>query len=88
MKQMCFIAPDESYMIYCSIRKDGLGKGDLYISFKDNKGDWSEAVNMGNSINTENHELCPFVSADGKYLFYTSNGDIYWVSTKILNGYK
>lgn len=83
-----FIAPDESYMIFCSIRKNGLGKGDLYISFKDKEGNWLEAVNMGTTINTENHELCPFVSVDGKYLFYTSNQDIYWVSTDLLEDYK
>ena len=83
-----FIAPDESYMIFCSIRKKGLGQGDLYISFKDEFGNWTEAVNMGESINTEKHELCPFVSADGKYLFYTSNQDIYWVSTNILANYR
>lgn len=83
-----FISPDETYMIFCSIRKNGLGQGDLYISFKDKAGKWSEAVNMGESINTEKHELCPFVSADGKYLFYTSNQDIYWVSTNLLEKYK
>jgi Tol biopolymer transport system component len=83
-----FIAHDESYMIFCSIRKNGLGQGDLYISFRDETGNWSESVNMGDSINTEKHELCPFVSPDGKYLFYTRNQDIYWVSTNILGKYK
>jgi len=85
-----FIAPNESYMIFCSIRRKGLGlgQGDLYISFKDEDGNWSEAVNMGESINTEKHELCPFVTPDGKYLFYTSNQDIYWVSTEILDNYR
>ena len=83
-----FIAPDESYMIFCAIRKGGLGRGDLFISFKNKEGNWTEAVNMGSTINTKNHELCPFVSKDGKYLFYTSNKDIYWVSAEILNKYK
>ena len=83
-----FIASDESYMVFCSIRRDGLGQGDLYISFKDKQGNWSDAINMGESINTDKHELCPFVSANGKYLFYTSNQNIYWVSTKILENYK
>ena len=83
-----FISPDESYMIFCSIRKNGNGQGDLYISFRDKDGKWGDAVNMGNPINTEKHELCPFVTKDGKYLFYTSNNDIYWVSTKILDNYR
>lgn len=84
-----FIAPDESYMIFCAARRSvGLGRGDLYISFKDADGNWTPSKNMGAPINSENHELCPFVTADGKYLFYTSNQDIYWVSTEILETYK
>ncbi len=83
-----FVAPDESYLIFCSIRRNGMGKGDLYISFRQADGSWSEAVNMGAPVNTEGHELCPFVTMDGKYLFYTSKKDIYWVSTEILEQYK
>ena len=61
-----------------------MGRGDLYISFKNTDGTWTESVNMGEKVNTKKHELCPFVSHDGKYLFYTSNQDIYWVSTEII----
>jgi hypothetical protein len=80
-----FIAYDESYLIFCGGRPDGYGKGDLYISFKKEDGAWTAARNMGKEINTEEHELCPFVSRDGKYLFYTSNKDIYWVDARIIN---
>lgn len=83
-----FIAPDESYIIFCATRRNGLGRGDLYISFKNKNGTWSQSKNMGPIINSKNHELCPFVTKDGKYLFYTSNEDIYWVSTNIINQYK
>lgn len=83
-----FIDPDEKYIIFCGNRKDGLGRGDLYISFKRKDGTWKSAVNMGNRINTKGHELCPFVTKDGNYLFYTSNQDIYWVSTKVFDTYK
>ncbi len=79
-----FIDPAEKYLIYCSIRPDGLGRGDLYLSFKNADGTWSKSLNMGATINTEHHELCPFVSRDGKYFFYTSNQDIYWVSAEII----
>ncbi len=77
-----FVAPDESYIIFCSARRSGLGRGDLYISFKDENDRWTEAINMGEPINSEGHELCPYVTQDGAYFFYTSNQDIYWVSTK------
>jgi len=79
-----FIDPDESYIIFCATRRSGLGRGDLYISFKNTDGSWSKSINMGDRINTENHELCPFVSKDGKYFFYTSNEDIYWVDATII----
>ena len=78
-----FIAPDESYIIYCKQRTKGY-RGDLYISFKKSDGSWTDAKNMGETINSKNHELCPFVTRDGKYLFYTSNQDIYWVSAEVI----
>ncbi|MFH1940645.1 MAG: hypothetical protein ABIL68_00975, partial [bacterium] len=31
---------------------------------------WSEAINMGESINSNAHEIHPFVTRDGKYLFF------------------
>lgn len=83
-----FIAPDESYIIFCSIRKGGYGQGDLYISFKKDDGTWRQAKNMGNLINNEYHQLCPFVTKDGLYLFFTSNQDIYWVSTEIIEHFR
>ncbi|MBP2833016.1 PD40 domain-containing protein [Aquimarina sp. U1-2] len=83
-----FIAPDESYIIFCSTRDKGFGRGDLYISFKNADNQWSKAINMGPEINTSNYEYCPFVTKDGKYLFYTSNQDIYWVSTDIFDKIK
>jgi len=42
-----FIDPDENYIIFCAKRKNGLGQGDLYISFKRNDGTWSKSVTMG-----------------------------------------
>lgn len=65
-----FIAPDESYMIFCR-REEGRG-WDLFISYREEGGSWSLAKNMGETINSDATEYCPSVSADGKYLFFTS----------------
>lgn len=78
-----FVSPDESFMIFCSFRSSGYGQGDLYISFNENNF-WTKAINMGTEINTSGHELCPFVTYDGKYLFYTSNKNIYWVDAVVI----
>lgn len=83
-----FVAPDESYLIFAAARRGGMGQGDLYISFRSESGEWQEAQNMGAIINSENHELCPYVTPDGRYFMYTSNKELYWVSTKIFDRYK
>lgn len=83
-----FIAPDESYLLFSSMRKDGIGGGDLYVTFRDKEGAWSKPVNLGPSVNSPSHENCPIVSPDGKYLFFISqrNGrsSIFWVEAGII----
>ena len=83
-----FVAPDESYLIFSSGRPEGLGEGDLYVSFRTADGGWTEAKNMGPGINTEGQDYCPFVTRDGRYLFYSRNRDIYWVDASILETYR
>ncbi len=70
-----FISPDESYLMFgCYNRKDGMGSGDLYISFKTNEG-WTPAKNLGDSINTNKMDYCPFVDTKTNTLYFTSKLD-------------
>jgi Tol biopolymer transport system component len=88
-----FVAPDESYVIFTSVgRPDGSGSGDLYVSYREEDGSWTRALNMGEAINTESSEFCPMLSPDGTYFFFTSrrrgNDDIYWVDAAIIEHYR
>ena len=68
-----FIAPDESYIIVSTFRKeDNIGQSDLYISFRSEDSSWLPLKNMGERINSEMGENCQILSPCGKYLFYTS----------------
>jgi hypothetical protein len=67
-----FVSPDESYLIFDSQRPGGLGNNDLYVSFPDDEGDWTEAQNLGQCVNTQSDERRASVSYDGKYLFFES----------------
>ena len=67
------ISPDGDYLVFTSSRTGGFGSGDLYVSFRTDEGGWTQAVNLGDTVNTELLEFCPSVSRDGKYLFFTSN---------------
>jgi hypothetical protein len=69
-----YVAPDGTYLIFTSYeRPDGDGAGDLYISFREGDGSWTEPVNMGQGVNSTANENRPFVTIDGKYFFFTSN---------------
>ena len=65
-----FVDPDERFAVFATRRADGFGGADLHVSWRTATG-WSRAVNLGPTINTAETEYCPFVSHDGRYLFFT-----------------
>lgn len=64
-----FIAPDESYLMFGSNRKEGEG---IYISYKKSDGSWTRAKNLGPSINSIGPVNVGSVTPDGKYIFLFS----------------
>jgi len=84
-----FIAPDESYLIFDRVA-DGTYDADLFISFKQNDGSWSEAVYMS-ELNTGGHELYANVSPDGRFMMFLSGrtGILlpYWVDAQVIHNY-
>lgn len=84
-----FIATDESYLLFTRHGNE-TKKADIYISFRDSNGTWSDALDMGATINTESNEVCTSVSPDGKYLFFLSQNNgkwpkIFWVDASIIH---
>jgi hypothetical protein len=86
------IAPDESYLIFVSERPGGHGYSDLYITYKKEDSSWTIPVNMemtGAGINLKNTATGDAsLSPDGRFLFFSRSGDIFWVSTKIIDDIK
>ncbi len=80
-----YVAPDESYLIFSSFRPGGYGSSDLYISFNGEDSTWTEPRNMGPKVNSEGRDRLPFVSYDGKYLFFNSSR-VSVLNTKPLSG--
>lgn len=69
-----FVDPDEQYIIYTGYkRKDAFGSGDLYISKKNEQGEWMASVNLGTAVNGTGLSYCPYISPDKKYLFFSSS---------------
>ena len=66
------IAPDESYLLLGSFgRTGGYGSSDLWVSFREKNG-WGLPINLGPKINGKARDYSPRVSADGKWLYFTS----------------
>ena len=87
------IAPDESFMVFNSIKAGGLGGADLYLTLRQPDGTWTVPKNLGARVNSIYNDFGAHITADKKYLFFTrANGwwenpsrdtsDIYWVELK------
>lgn len=69
-----FVDPDEQFVLFsCEGRADDMGRGDLYISRKDNKGNWLPVKHLPSPVNSTALDYCPFVTWDKQYLVFTSN---------------
>ena len=71
-----FITPDGKQLYFSSNRPGGFGELDIWISQREENGNWGPAVNLGNTINTPFNENTPFfVSATGTLLFSSLGHD-------------
>jgi outer membrane protein OmpA-like peptidoglycan-associated protein/tetratricopeptide (TPR) repeat protein len=71
----CYLSLDKSKMYFVSDRPGGFGGRDIYVTKKNEDNTWSKAENLGANINSAADEDSPFLSVDGKQLFYSSNGE-------------
>lgn len=68
------ISYDGKTLIFSSMRPGGEGGADLWLSTRNDKGQWTAPVNLGNVINTKEHELTPFIHSDSQTLYFASKG--------------
>lgn len=74
------LAPTGKAMLYSYKSKDNLfykqevDERDIYVILKDQDGAWGKPINLGKNINTRNDETSPFLSADGRTLYFGSDG--------------
>jgi Tol biopolymer transport system component len=79
-----YVSPDGSFILFDSERPSEFEHGAIYVSFRKEDGTWSEALSLGPRVNSTN-SLVPSLSPDGKYLFFSRDNDIWWVSARIIH---
>ncbi|MDI9871601.1 OmpA family protein [Flectobacillus roseus] len=68
------VSADGRVMVMSVQRMTTKGKRDLYVSFKKNNEEWTEPRHMGNTLNSSEHDVTPFIAADGKTLYFSTRG--------------
>lgn len=71
-ESMANLAPDGKSLLFTSDRSGGQGDEDIYVATLTENG-WTMPLNLGAVINTSGAEKYPFLSADGKTLYFSSN---------------
>ncbi|MFY7788636.1 MAG: TolB family protein [Thermoflexibacteraceae bacterium] len=66
------LSEDGKTLYFVSDRAGGYGGTDIYVTHRDENGNWSKPINLGDKINTADNELYPFVHSD-KNLYFASN---------------
>lgn len=67
-------SPDGRTLYFVSDREGGYGGSDIWVSKKNKKGVWDDAVNLGATINTKENEEGVFMQPNGKTLYFSSKG--------------
>jgi outer membrane protein OmpA-like peptidoglycan-associated protein len=70
------LSADGRTLYFVSDRKGSLGKRDIWVSKLDSTNMWAKATNLGNPVNTIEDDLSPFIHANGKTLFFASEGHV------------
>ena len=68
------ISKDEKVLILSMESFSSEGNEDLYVSFRQENGQWSEPQNLGMVVNTYAEEWTPFLASDNRTLYFSSNG--------------
>jgi hypothetical protein len=70
------LSHNEDTLYFASDRLGGFGLADIYFTYKNVKGEWVTAQNLGPIINTRENEVSPFYHPKYNILYYSSKGQV------------
>lgn len=68
------LSPDRKTLVFSMDKPEGNGAMDLYVSFRDEKGQWSAPRNLGPEVNSFGREFSPYLMPDLTTLYFSSTG--------------
>ena len=67
------LSADGKVLYFSSERNGGLGREDIYVTYKQEDDSWSVPKNLGKQINTAGREVSPFIHASSSTLYFSTN---------------
>ncbi|MGV3502487.1 MAG: OmpA family protein [Adhaeribacter sp.] len=69
-----YITPDGQQLYFSTSHYSENGDKDIYVSQRDSKGNWGKPKSLGQVINSAEDDDSPYLSRDGKTLYFSSRG--------------
>jgi OmpA-OmpF porin, OOP family len=69
-----FLGADAKTILMTVKRSESIGEKDIFVSFKNQDGTWTEPLNLGPDINTADSEISPYLASDGKTIYFSTAG--------------
>jgi len=69
-----FITADGKQLYYSTSHYSENGDKDIYVSLRDKNGNWGKPKSLGKVINSNEDDDSPYLTADGKTMYFTSRG--------------
>jgi len=68
------LTADGRTLYFVSNRAGGLGNKDIWKSTLNSNDEWTQPINIGAPINTPEEDEAPFIHADGRTLYFSTDG--------------
>ncbi len=67
------VAEEGEAVILSLDHRGAYGGNDLFVAFRTGENSFGKPIHLGPAVNSQSHEKAPFLSSDGKTLFFSSN---------------
>lgn len=68
------LSADGRTLYFSSTRAGGVGKEDIWVSYRNDDGTWTKPVNLGKEINSTGRDMAPSIHMSGTTLYFVSDG--------------
>lgn len=73
-KSYYYLSNNRKVLLMSALREDTKGGLDMYVSFLEDDSTWTEPLNIGADVNSVGDEVSPFMAADDRTMYFSSNG--------------